>query len=124
MPGETKPTYLKREELVGKPVVAADASIIGTVEDLVATPDGKIGIRVSLKSQSDSEANTIVGPDQIQAMSDVILLKPTKNNDPIGPHPAPPPSSSSALVTRNCTRCGYANNANSRFCIKCGLRLE
>ena len=59
----TKPTYLKREQLVGKSVISADASVVGTVEDLVATLDGKIGNRLTLKNPSTTTTNTIVGSD-------------------------------------------------------------
>ena len=118
-----KPTYLKREEIVGKSVVSADASIIGTVEDLVVTPEGKMGFRITPKNTSDVTANTIVGSDEIQAMGDVILLKPSRNKVFAGLQPAPPPSPSASLM-RTCSRCGYANVATSRFCIKCGLKME
>lgn len=123
MPDPSKPTYLKREELVGKSVVSANASVVGTVEDLVATADGKMGIRITLRDTSDLQTNTIVGSDEIQAMGDVILLKPNRGVVFTGPQPAPPPSPSLAM-TRNCSRCGYANSATSRFCIKCGLKME
>ncbi len=123
MPDGSKPIYLKREELVGKSVIAADASIFGTVEDLVATADGKIGISITLRNPLDTMANTIVGSDAIQAMGDVILLKPNRNTVFTGLQPAPPPSTNYAL-TRSCNRCGHANSATSHFCIKCGLKLE
>lgn len=118
-----KPTYLKREELIGKSVVSADASIMGTVEDLVATAEGKMGFRIIPKNPSDASANTIVGSDDIQAMGDVILLKPSKNKGLSNLQPPPPPSPITAS-SRICSRCGYANTATSRFCIKCGMKMD
>ena len=123
MSGEAKPTYFKREELVGKSVVAADASIVGTVEDLVATSEGKMGLKIASKNASDT-ANRIINSDEIQAMGDVILLKPSRSSGPVPPQPAPPPSPGSFMLARNCSRCGYSNSSNSRFCIKCGQKME
>ena len=123
MPDEAKPIYFKREELVGKSVVAADASIIGTVEDLVATSEGKIGLRIARKNATD-DAGNIIKSDDIQAMGDVILLKPSRNDRLVSPQPAPPLSPGSFMTTRTCSRCGYSNSSNSRFCIKCGQKIE
>ena len=122
-----KPGYMKREELVGKSVVSDRAVIIGTVKDLAASTDGKIGLHVARKSASGSE-DVIISSDEIQAMGDVILLKP------IAPYPIKefsrsqqsmlPPLPGAIPQMRTCNRCGYGNGVNSRFCIKCGMSLQ
>ena len=68
---ESKATYLKRDEIVGKSVVSNIASIVGTVADLVVSIDGKIGLRVAPKSGTSGE-ELIVGSDEIQAIGVVI----------------------------------------------------
>ena len=42
--------YLKREQLVGKSVIASNAEIVGTVKDIAAAIDGKVGLHVVRKS--------------------------------------------------------------------------
>lgn len=121
---ESKPTYLKRDEIVGKSVVSNNASIVGTVADLVVSMDGKIGLRVTPKSGTSGE-EVIVGSDELQAIGDVILLKPksTDRSTVASSQPAPPPFPSATSQGKTCGRCGYVNGANSKFCIKCGNSL-
>lgn len=121
---ESKPTYLKRDEIVGKSVVSNNASIVGTVTDLVVSVDGKIGLRVAPKSGTSGE-ELIVGSDELQAIGDVILLKPkpTDRSTVVPSQPAPPPFPSVTSQGKTCVRCGYINGANSKFCIKCGNSL-
>lgn len=122
---ESRPGYLRREELVGKLVVSIDASIVGTVDDIVATTDGKIGLRVAMKHESDQADKTIVESENIQAMGDVVLLRSAGDRKSLNiiKQPSPPPAPV-PIVTRTCSRCGFVNGSNSRFCIKCGLRLD
>ncbi|MHB1867783.1 MAG: zinc-ribbon domain-containing protein [Nitrososphaerales archaeon] len=119
-----KPGYMKRDELVGKSVISDKAVIIGTVKDLAASTDGKIGLHVTRNSVSGSE-EVIISADEIQAMSDVILLKPTTPH-PVREYPQSmlPPLPGAIPQARTCNRCGYGNGANSRFCIKCGTSLQ
>lgn len=121
--------YLKREQLVGKSVIAANAEIVGTVKDIAVAIDGKAGLHVTRKSTSGTEsAEVIINSDQIQAMGDVVLLKPVSTApEKISPRvqqPSPPPFPSANLLPKTCGRCGYANGANSKFCIKCGMSLQ
>ena len=121
---ESKPTYLKRDEIVGKSVVSNNASIVGTVADLVVSIDGKIGLRVAPKSGTSGE-ELIVGSDEIQAIGDVILLKPvpTERRTLVSSQTVPPPFPSATSQGKTCGRCGYVNGATSKFCIKCGNSL-
>jgi len=123
----SKPGYMKREELVGKSVISDRAVIIGTVKDLAASTDGKIGLHVTRKSVSGSE-EVIISSDEIQAMGDVILLKPIAPSSvkefSRSQQSMPPPLPGGIPQMRTCNRCGYGNGANSRFCIKCGMSLQ
>ena len=122
---ESKPTYLKRDEIVGKSVVSNNASIVGTVADLVVSVDGKIGLRVAPKSGTIEE-ELIVGSDELHAIGDVILLKPKPidRSTVVSSQPTPPPFPSTSSQGKTCGRCGYVNSAHSKFCIKCGNSLQ
>jgi len=122
------PGYLKREQLVGKSVIASNAEIVGTVKDIAASIDGKVGLHVVRKSASGAGSEeVIINADEIQAMGDVVLLKPinsvTGKIPPRAQQPIPPPFPTTTLQGKGCGRCGYVNGANSRFCIKCGMSL-
>jgi sporulation protein YlmC with PRC-barrel domain len=117
--------YLKREQLVGKSVIASNAEIIGTVKDIVAAIDGKIGLHVIRKSASGTGSEeVIINADEIQAMGDVVLLKPIITTPGKMHQVIPPPFPTITLQAKPCGRCGYVNGANSRFCIKCGMSLQ
>jgi sporulation protein YlmC with PRC-barrel domain len=118
--------YLKREQLIGKSVITSNAQIIGSVKDIAVTTDGKIGLHV-LKSSETGSGEVIINADEIQAMGDVVLLKPIATRGSKMPDQSSrpmPPTFPSATMTRTCGRCGYVNGANSRFCIKCGMSLQ
>jgi|SRR5579872_1211257 len=122
--------YLKREDLIGKFVVSKDAKIVGTVLDLAVSSDGRLAVQVQKKTGDTSE-DIFIGPQEIQAVGDVILLK--SGSDGAQPPPLPPPpayssaatttTSSSASMGRTCQKCGFVNSANAKFCIKCGNSL-
>lgn len=120
--------YMKREQLVGKSVVNGNGEIIGTVNDLVMAMDGKMGLHITRKTPTaDGSNEIIINAAEIQAMGDVVLLKPvstmTAKAPAVAPMPAPQPFPSAAPQTKTCPRCGYVNGAGSRFCIKCGMTL-
>lgn len=119
--------YMKREQLIGKSVVASNAEIVGIVKEISVAIDGKVGLHVERKSVSSGETSEVmIKADEIQAMGDVVLLKPAGSPRvaDTAPKPMPPPFPSAAPTTRTCSRCGHVNGANSRFCIKCGMSLQ
>ncbi len=122
----SSPGYLKRDELVGKSVISGNGEMIGTVKDVVVSMDGKMGLNVSRKAPApDGSIEVIVSAGEIQAMGDVILLKPaTSNVVRSAQAPMPQAFPTSAPQMKACPRCGYVNGAGSRFCIKCGLSLQ
>ena len=131
--------YLKREEIIGKPVVATDAVVLGTVRDVAVSLDGKAALQLDGKNGG---ADMYVGSDEIQALGDVVLLnRPSKRSQPAVrtqqpsyspsiPMPAstpppqastiPPPPTFSGPAGRMCPRCAYTNTPTAKFCIKCG----
>lgn len=144
--------YLKREALIGKSVVSKSAEIIGTVSDLAISTDGRVAIQVQKKGETatDGSNDIFIGPEEIQAVGDVILLKST--SDTVGkPAPVvtptvvstpsivmtspsvssssssvspPPPPGGSVPQSKTCQKCGYVNSGNAKFCIKCGSSLS
>jgi len=132
--------YLRREELVGKSVVARNAQIIGTVSDLAVSTDGRLALQVQKKSTGNGDTTDLfIGADQIQAVGDVVLLKsssdsigaPTPNSPPtvtaLPPSTAvvpPPPPPTAMPQSKTCQKCGYVNAPNAKFCIKCGANLQ
>lgn len=118
---DSKRSYLKRDEIVGKSVVSAEGMILGTAADLVASSEGKVGLSVEPKPGTTGEM--IIPPDEILAIGDLILLKPKGQVTEIWrkTQPStPPPFPSGGTDLKNCSRCGYLNGSTSRFCIKCG----
>jgi sporulation protein YlmC with PRC-barrel domain len=125
-----KTSYMEREQLIGKPVISSTGMITGSVKDIAAGVDGKVRLHVTRKTASGNEPEEItISSDEIQALGDVVLLKPVGSSFSAAPisqaqQPTPPPFPISAPLTKACSRCGYVNGANSRFCIKCGTSLQ
>ena len=131
--------YLKRESLLGKSVVSRNAEIIGTVSDLAVSLDGKVAIQVQRKPSATgtNSEDMFIGPDEIQAVGDVILLKTTSDmagkvaasSAPTMQQTAPsavmrPPPPGVSSQGKTCQKCGYINAPNAKFCIKCGAALQ
>ncbi|HYB04195.1 MAG TPA: zinc-ribbon domain-containing protein [Nitrososphaerales archaeon] len=128
--------YLKREALLGKPVVSKNAEIVGTVSDLAASTDGRMAIQVQRKNPTSSgDTDLFIGAEEILAVGDVILLKSAYSSvsSPVAPVPAPPapapttvsppPPPGGIPQSRTCQKCGYVNAPNAKFCIRCGASL-
>lgn len=108
---------MKREEVIGKPIITCDARIIGKVSDFVVSVDGKVGI--SVKSESGEE--TVVAFDEVSALGDVILLKSPKAEA----KQAMPASEEKVLPgERACPKCGRLNKPEAKFCTGCGTKLS
>lgn len=144
--------YMKREALIGKSVVSRNAVIVGTVSDLALSTDGRVAIQVQKKGETatDGSNDIFIGPEEIQAVGDVILLKSTSDttgkavpivtstvvstpsiatsstpvSSPTSSVSPPPPPGGSAPQSKTCQKCGYANSGNAKFCIKCGSSLS
>jgi len=131
---------LKREEIIGKSVVATDAVVLGTARDIAVSLDGKAALQLDAKDGGTGDL--FVSSDEIQALGDVVLLKhPSKLAQPVaapaqmvssapmtpGPSapvvssaPPPPVFTAPSPSGRMCPRCAYTNSPTAKFCIKCG----
>ena len=81
--------YLRREDIIGKSVVATDAVILGTVRDIAVSLDGKAALQVATKDGNNS-GELFVGSDEIQALGDVVLLKYSSKRSQSATVTAPP----------------------------------
>ncbi len=127
--------------MLGKQVVGTDALVVGTVKDLAVSSDGRVALQVTRKNQEGGDVDVFLGSDEIMAVGDVILLKNASKKAGAGlsgeqttqssassasSTVSPPPSypTNTSTTGKTCSRCGYTNNASSRFCIKCGNSLQ
>jgi len=136
--------------MLGKLVVTTDAMVLGTVNDIAVSSEGKIALQIDAKSNDQSKAaetqdETFINSDEIQAVGDVVLLKyPSKRSPSVSaqsststtypssftstpvasPIPPPPNPAGSFSGAKLCPRCGYSNSTTSRFCIKCGSSIS
>jgi len=124
--------------MLGKQVIGTDAVTIGTVKDLAVSVDGRVALQVAKKGISEGgDSDVFVRTEEISAVGDVILLKqasekagadvPTQGtlSSSAGTSYIPPPTyPTSPAGGKICARCGFVNNSNSRFCIKCGSSLS
>lgn len=123
--------YLSRDKIIGKEVIDSNATIIGSVKDIVLDLGSKnVAITILAKTGVDI---TVEG-DKIAVVGDVVLLnKPVelpltpqveKVPTPERPQATPQPAAAPPTTPGLCSNCGYQNDANSKFCIKCGSRLK
>jgi len=107
--------FYKREDIIGKKVVAQDALEVGSVKDTAFDIEGKLHLIVTKK---DSEEEDYISINDIKAFGDYILLKgaPASGDGAS----ADSPKSSASKV---CTKCANINNPNVGFCTKCGSKL-
>jgi len=147
---ESMSQYLKREDVLGKLVIDAEANTVGTVKDIAFSPTGEFAFVVQKK---DSEEEVTIPISKVRKIGEFILLKeetkapvrpptqpqipPQARQPPYGaPTQAPPPSTvpgqappqapaqapppGEALV---CPVCGYPNPPGTKYCLRCGAPL-
>lgn len=127
--------YLSRDRIVGKQVIDSNANVVGSVKDIAIDLDSKsVALSVSTKTGVD----VTVGGDNITVVGDVVLLNkpvavpapstleqvsaPVRPQVPLQPPAAP--TTAPPVTLGLCSVCGYQNDANSKFCIKCGSKLK
>ena len=126
--------YLSRDNIVGKQVIDSSAMIIGNVKDLAFDFEKK-EIALAVTTRAGGEI-TVAGSD-VNNVGDIVLLNkkvelPAVPSTPtpsvVVPSVAVPPSAAKEAVppqrTGLCPMCNYQNDVNSRFCIKCGAKLQ
>ena len=124
--------YLSRDKIIGKEVIDPTGTIVGSVKDIVLDLNSKnIALTILTKAGSD----IIIGGDSIIVVGDVILLNKTielakmesvltPDKAQVAPQTILPASTQPLPSTPGlCKVCGYKNDANSKFCIKCGNKL-
>jgi len=117
---------LSRDKIVGKQVVDSSGMVLGTIKDIAFDlTQSRMSITVVDEKGKEKE----VSSDDVSAVGDVVLLKRPREMEAVEAPPRPaPPTRPSALKAPTgpglCPNCGYQNEAESRFCIKCGTRLK
>lgn len=120
---------LSRDKIVGKQVIDSNGMVLGTIKDIAFDlAQSKMSITVTDEKGKETE----VSGDDVSAVGDVVILKrprgtetveaPPRSSPPT--KPAPPPGAKTATTPGLCPNCGYQNEPDSRFCIKCGTRLR
>ena len=116
--------YLSRENIVGKQVIDSNAIIVGNVKDMSFDITSR---NIALEVTTKAGTNIVVDGDNISIVADVVLLnKPVQL--PVSPVekvsvPEKPQVISQPVIQGLCSACGYQNDPNSKFCIKCGKKL-
>lgn len=97
--------WRRKEEVIGKEVVDGDAKKIGMTKDIAWSEDGKLALVI------ESDDNEFILPFLgIEKIGDVIFVKLKDSLEKV-------PS-----VT--CPRCKTKNPQDTKFCSKCGHKLE
>ncbi len=132
--GTVEKTYLTRDKIIGKQVIDAKGVIMGTVKDLAFD---LVARDFSLIVQAEKKKEVTVDSKSVKIVGDVILLAVNAETFETPPTPAPAPSApaeaapsvsppvqpSPPRTPGLCAGCGFQNEANSKFCIKCGSKL-
>ena len=98
--------WKRREEVIGKDVIDADAKKLGVTKDLAWSNDG----RMALVIESGEEEEFFLSFSEIERIGDVVFVK-----------------AKSALTTApsiTCPVCKHKNLPEAKFCAKCGRTLE
>jgi sporulation protein YlmC with PRC-barrel domain len=111
------PSYVKREEVVGKKAITPDGNIFGTVKDLAFSTKGGVGLVLSKKDESE----VTVPIKQISAIGEFLLLSVPPPEVAVSESLAKPAPTSAG--SRVCPSCGNQVGARAKFCGKCGNRL-
>ena len=142
---------LSRDKIVGKQVIDSNGTILGTVKDIAFDiPSAKMALTlVDAKGKA-----TEVASEDVSAVDDVVLLRKPETKSELdvrpaasaltqapaqpragtpgpatGPSPVVTPGAAPAPAAKTgplglCPNCGYQNEPDSRFCIKCGTKLK
>ena len=97
--------WKRREEVIGKDVIDADAKKLGVTKDLAWSSDG----RMALVIETDEE-EFFLSFSEIERIGDVVFVK-----------------AKSALASAPsiiCPVCKHKNLPEAKFCAKCGRTLE
>lgn len=96
----------RREEIVGKEIIDGEAKKAGTTKDLAWSPDGKLALIV----QKEKNEEAFLAFDEIEKIGDVVFIKSA--------------GALEVIPTKICPSCKHRNDAEAKFCAKCGKTLE
>ena len=119
--------FLTRDKIVGKQVVDSNGVTLGTIKEISFDLAHK---EMSITLADEKGKETEISGNNVAAVGDVVLLKAPQVEAPEAPRPPPPakptPTSTAKAPTSSglCSNCGYQNESDSRFCIKCGTKLR
>ena len=98
--------WRRREEVVGRDVIDAEAKKIGITKDIAWSQEGRLAIVI----ESEDEQESFLSFDEIERIGDVVFVKAKTSL-----HPVP---------TIICPMCKHKNLIEAKFCAKCGRTLD
>ena len=119
-------SFFKREELIGKLVIDQKAEILGKIEDIALTVDGKTGLLI----QRDGNGDELIMLIDIKRIGDVVLLRDESDTEPSSimvpdqDEPKMEPAPPEKVEENVCPSCGHGNRETVKFCVKCGKSLR
>jgi len=112
MEGVILAKYHRREEVLQKEVIEANAKRVGLIKDLAYTLDGKLALVVDITSEKGNLQEGFLAFDKIVKIGDVVLVKSSDDLEIV------------PIVEKVCPNCKTKNPADSPFCFKCGVTLK
>jgi sporulation protein YlmC with PRC-barrel domain len=98
--------WRRREEVIGKDVIDADAKRIGVTKDIGWSDDGTFALLI----ESIDEEESFLAFGDVERIGDVIFVKAK--------------ASVQAVPMKTCPVCKHKNPVEAMFCAKCGRSLE
>ncbi len=98
--------WKRREEVVGKEVIDADAKKLGVTKDLAWSDDGKMALVIEFGDEDEF----FLSFNEIERIGDVVFVKAK--------------SALTAAPSITCPVCKHKNLVEAKFCAKCGRTLE
>ncbi len=123
--------------ILKKKVIDSNGGVVGSVEDIIVTvggarPEALLSIRDEEGKMTQVSFTDIATISEVVLLGKVILkgaeaMKPAEAFAPAKPEKieavqAPPPPTTPPTISK-CTKCGFENTPDSKFCIKCGNKL-
>lgn len=100
------PKYRRREDIVGKEAIDAEAKRIGSVKDLAWAVEGKLALVI----EKERGEEAFLAFDQIEKIGDVVFIKSSSGLENI--------------PSKICPTCKLKNPVDAKFCARCGKTLE
>ena len=98
--------WKRREEVIGKDVIDADAKKLGVTRDIAWSDDGQMALVIEFGEDEES----FLSFNDIERIGDVVFVKAR--------------SALTAAPSIICPVCKHKNLPEAKFCAKCGRTLE